>query len=185
MNEVHNFCTIWDNVQTPIGVLYIIESDENHTANEFIKTMNQYGYIAIISRNHHNRILGKICARYKLPVIVIGRNENCHTVREMVAREDLCKAGICLAADTFRPRIIGWIKSLWRMHDADKPMLEISCGNNALRMGCTMAQNLYRNHRYQNIHKTTFVIYPDIHAQFDAPEIQRDTLEFLREIRWQ
>lgn len=176
---------IWDNVRQPIGIIYVVSKNDNQPSDEFMDTMRDNGYIIVMGESQHSQILQDIQMLYKLPIIVFGYGKHCHAVRSLVARCELCKAGICVSKTDYEPRIIQWLKSMWGTTESNKPMLEISCGLNAINNGCTLAQSLYRNHREQDIHKTTFIIYPDATAQYDTPDVQRDTLEFLNEISWQ
>lgn len=176
---------IWDNVPRPIGIIYIIQNNDTVPSGEFIRTMTANGYITVQACEQHYHILQDVQKLYRLPVIVFGWGKNCRTVRNLVAHNDLCTAGVCVSESQYIPRIVQWFQTLWKAPDSNKPMLEISCGTGALNAGCTLAQKLYQQHRNQNIQKTTFIIYPDSHTRYDAPEIRRDTLEFLNEIRWQ
>lgn len=128
------YCSLWDDVRNPIGVVQIIHGMDEHVSryDRFARYLNQNGYI-VFGDDHrgHGRTAGSpdkigktdgdpdmfmsivsdeyeilkyLCRKYDLPVFLFGHSYGSFITQRLMQKTDLCAAGVCLSGTAKYPR---------------------------------------------------------------------------------
>ena len=130
------YCSLWDDVRNPIGVVQIIHGMDEHVLryDRFARYLNQNGYIVFGDdhRGHgrtagtsdnigktdgnsdifmaivsdENEILKYLCRTYDLPVLLFGHSYGSFITQRLMQKTHLCAAGVCLSGTAKYPRAI-------------------------------------------------------------------------------
>lgn len=134
----HLFCTLWDNVRHPIGVVQIIHGMDEHVGryDRFAKFMNKNGYI-VFGDDHraHGRtatspykigqpdgdpdlfesiandeiaIIKYLKRKYKLPLFLFGHSYGSFITQRIIQEPTLVTAGVCLSGSAKYPLAFLW-----------------------------------------------------------------------------
>ena len=133
LNDSQIVCTIWDNVEKPIGVIQIIHGiyDNMKTYNRFARFMNKNGYIVFgIDRPKCNthptcpdmfdkavklqmKIMNYLIAQYKLPLFLFGFGYGGFITQSILQKTNTATAGVCLAGTGKYPRPLLFIAKIY------------------------------------------------------------------------
>ena len=127
------FCSLWDEVKKPIGVVQLIHGMDEHVRryDRFAKFLNRNGYI-VFGDDHraHGRTAGSIenigkpngdpdlfayivsdeiaitkylRRKYRLPVIIFGHSYGSFITQRVIEEPNLAAAGVCLSGSAKYP----------------------------------------------------------------------------------
>ncbi len=128
------FCTLWDDVKHPIGVVQIIHGMDEHVRryDRFAKFLNKNGYI-VFGDDHraHGRtagtpdkigrpgddpdlfqstlhdeleIMGYLKEKYNLPLFLFGHSYGSFITQRLISDTNICTAGVCLSGSAKYPK---------------------------------------------------------------------------------
>lgn len=119
------FCTVWDNVKNPLGVIQIVHgpSTENNHVYRFARFMNKNGYVVCANRNQITKsndpfdnctcsemdMMQQLANKYKLPIFLVGHGLGSYITQRIVNHSNICRACICMMGDV--PHNLAWILS--------------------------------------------------------------------------